>query len=416
VPGEGSGQDGRGEVVEFGRRFAGRLRGRFAGRLGRFAGRWGRLAGRRWGPRALLACLVLATVVTVVVRTAGHQARPAASAPAPPPPLRVITLGHPLLGITAGWDLFARGPDDVLRIELAEGRIVQTYVPSLETASPDIAFVIGAHEAVIRPSDFVPGYVVPDNVQARPLTGLLADGGPLVPGPAGSQAAWITSGSPTSPGLSLVTLTGHRSGPAIQFQPGGPQVPATAVSDGRGDVLVTDQRSSVYDTGPGWDRPVPGTVVAVGPTHWLVDVCDAQYLHCRNEVVDTTTGSWRALPGPAAESVPYYFFSWPPTGVISPDGSTAAVGENGRGGRLTVHLIDLRTGATRDLNVPLGGPGSDVSFGGGASEQSMAWSPDGRWLFVAASGGKLVAIDARTGRPESLGVSLPAIDQVAIRP
>jgi hypothetical protein len=383
--------------VEFGRRFAGRRRGRFAGR-------WGRLAGRRWGPRALLACLVLATVVTVVVRTAGHQARPAARTPAPPPPLRVTTVGHPLLGVTAGWDLFARGPDDLLRIELAQGRIVQTYVPSLETASPDVAFVIGAHEAVIRPSDFVPGYVVPDNVQARPLTGLLADGGPLVPGPAGSQAAWVTSGSPTSPGLSLVTLTGHRSGPAIQFQPGGPQVPGTAVSDGRGDVLVTDQRSAVYDSGPGWDRPVPGTVVAVGPAHWLVDVCDAQYLRCRNEVVDATTGSRRALPGPAAESVPYYFFSWPPTGVISPDGSTAAVGENGRGAAIGY------------LNVPLGAPGSDVSFGGGASEQSMAWSPDGRWLFVAASGGKLVAVNARTGRPESLGVSLPAIDQLAVRP
>jgi hypothetical protein len=32
------------------------------------------------------------------------------------------------------------------------------------------------------------------------------------------------------------------------------------------------------------------------------------------------------------------------------------------------------------------------------------------------AGGKLVAVDARTGRVESLGVSLPAVDQVAIRP
>ena len=46
----------------------------------------------------------------------------------------------------------------------------------------------------------------------------------------------------------------------------------------------------------------------------------------------------------------------------------------------------------------------------------MAWSPDGRWLFVAASGSKLVAVDPRTSRAESLGVSLPAVDQVAIRP
>jgi hypothetical protein len=399
-----------------------------------------RSAGGRWRSGVLLACLVLAAVVTVAVRSAGHQARPAARAPAPPPALRVTTAGHSLLGVTAGWELFARGPDDLLRIELARGRIIQTYVPSLETASPDVAFVIGPHSAVIRPFDLVPGYVVPDDGQAQPLTGLLADGGPMVPGPVGSHAAWVSSGPPTAPALSLVTLTGHRSGPSIRFQPGGPQLPARAASDGRGDVLVTDG-VGVYDTGPGWDRPVPGTVVAVGSATWLVDVCDAQYRRCRYEVVDAITGSRRALPGPAAAGPPYTF-SWPPTGVISPDGSTAAVAESGRNGLLTVHLIDLRTGATRDLNVALGAAGSDLLLGGdavsrtvvlatssasgipssssdvligGASEQSMAWSPDGRWLFVAASGGELVAVNPRTGRAQSLGVHLPAVDQVAIR-
>jgi hypothetical protein len=75
-----------------------------------------------------------------------------------------------------------------------------------------------------------------------------------------------------------------------------------------------------------------------------------------------------------------------------------------------VHLIDLRTGVTTDLDVPVSAPGGD------ASEQAMAWSPDGRWLFVAASGGQLVVVNQRTGRTESLGVSLPAVDQVAIRP
>jgi hypothetical protein len=396
VPSDGSGQNGHGETVEFGSRWP---------------------AGRRWGTRALLACLALAAVVTIAVRGTGNPARPAAKAPVPqppPPPLRVTTVGHPLLGVTAGWELFARGADDLLRIELARGRIIQTYVPSLETASPDVAFVIGPHEAVIRPADLVPGYAVPDGGQARPLTGLLADGGPLIPGPAGSQAAWVTSGPATSPALSLVTLTGRRSGPSIQFPPGAPQQPATAASDGRGDVLVTDGHFSVYDTGPGWVRPVPGAVVAVGPATWLVDVCDALYRHCRDEVVDVSSGSLRALPGPAGPGALYYF-SWPPTGVISPDGSTAAIAENGHAGRLTVHLIDLRTGVTRDLDVPVGAAGSYLPLGD-ANEQSMAWSPDGRWLFVAASSGKLVVVNPRTGRAESLGVSLPSVDQVAIRP
>jgi hypothetical protein len=397
APRDGPGRDGRDEIVEFGSE---------------------RSADRRpvprWVPRALLACLVVAAVVTVAVRGVSHQARPAPNAQAPPPPMRVTIVGHRLLGVTAGWELFARGPDDLLRIQLAQGRITRTYVPPLETASPDVAFVIGAHEAVIRPSDLVPGYVVPDGGQARPLTGVLSDGGPLVPGPVGSQAAWVTEGSPTSPELSLITLTGHRSGPSIRFGPGGPQLPATAISDGRGDVLVTDSSFDVYDTGPGWDRPVPGTVIAVGPTAWLVDNCDPLYLHCRDEVVDTSTGSQRLLPG-AAPDGPYYF-GWPPTGVISPDGSTAAVAENSWNERLTVHLVDLRTGATRNLNVPLGMPGGDLEVGGNANESSMVWSPDGRWLFVAESGGKLVVIDARTGRVEGLGVRLPAVDQVAIRP
>jgi hypothetical protein len=380
----------------------------------------GRSAARRplprWVPRALLACLVVAALVTVAVRGVSHQARPAAKAPAPPPPMRVTLAGYRLLGVTAGWELFARGPNELLRIQLAQGKITQTYVPPLETASPDVAFVIGAHEAVIRPSDLVPGYVVPDGGQARPLTGVLSDGGPLVPGPAGSQAAWVASGSPTSPELSLIALTGHRSGPSIRFQSGGPQVPATAISDGRGDVLVTDNNDFiVYDTGPGWDRPVPGTVIAVGPTEWLVDACDPLYLHCRDEVVNASSGSRRAVPG-AAPTGPYYYFGWPPTGVISPDGSTAAVAESGRNEQLTVHLVDLRTGATRDLNVPVGMSGGDLEVGGNANENSMVWSPDGRWLFVAATGGKLVVVDTRTGRVEGLGVRLPAVEQVAIRP
>jgi hypothetical protein len=390
APRDGPGRNGHDEIVEFGS---------------------GRFAGRRWVPRALLACLVVAAVATVAVRAVGQQAHPAAPAPAPPPPIRVTVAGHSLLGVTAGWELFARGPDDLLRIQLAQGRITQTYVPPLETASPYVAFVIGAHEAVIRPSDLVPGYVVPDGGQARPLTGLLANGGPMVPGPAGSQAAWVTLGSSTSPALSLVTLTGRQSGPSIRFPMAGPQLAATAVSDGRGDVLVTDNSFTVYDTGPDWDRLVPGTVIAVGRTEWLADVCNAAYGDCRNEVVDVSSGIQRVLPGPAPPD-PFYF-SWPPTGVISPDGSTAAVGENGRNGQLTLHLVDLRTGATRDLNVLLGAPSSDLPVGG---ESSMVWSPDGRWLFVATAGGKLLAVDPLTGRAQSLGVSLPAVDQVAIRP
>ena len=389
-----------------------------------------------------LACLVIAAIVAVVVHGSGEHVQDAAKTPhRPPPPIRLMVVGHPLLGVTAGWQLFVRGPDDLLRIQLAEGKISETYVPRLQTASADVAFVIEAHEVVIRPSDIVPGYVVPDGGEARQLTGPLAGDGPLIPGPAPAQAVWVTSGPPTSPSLSLVTLTGHRAGPTIRFPPDGPELPATAVSDGRGYVLVETGSFSADDAGPGWDQPVPGTVLAVGSTSWLVLACDAhlhadygvsaqmigigphtghgelagdpQYLRCRNEIVDIADGARHALPGPA---VGYpYDFSWPPTGVIAPDGTTAAVAEMGRDGRLTVHLINLRSGADRNLKIPLGAPGDSLLLGADLNDQSMVWSPDSRWLFVVAAGGRLVAEDASTGIAEEFPAALPTVDQVAIR-
>ena len=176
-------------------------------------------------------------------------------------------------------------------------------------------------------------------------------------------------------------------------------MPATAVSDGRGYVLVTTGGFSVYDAGPGWDRPVPGTVIAVGRESWLIISCNPLYRHCHNEVVDIASGARRELPGPAA-SFPYDEFSWPPIGVIAPDDAAAAVAEGGPDGSLTVHLISLRSGTNRNLKIVLGKSDGNVLAGTGLSDQSMVWSPDSRWLFVAAADGKLVVVDARTGRAE----------------
>ena len=373
-----------------------------------------RSGGRRWLPRAALALLVVATAVVVVLRGSGHHAdRAAPPPPPPPPPVRITTAGHRLLGVTGSWELFARGPDDLLRIQLSLGRVTRTYVPPLQSANPDASFLVGAHETVIASPDQVPGYIVPDGQQARPLAGPLAAGGPLIPGPDPGQAAWVTTGPPTSPVLSLIGLTGGQRSAAIRFAPGGPQLPATATSDGRGDVLVMSGSSAVYDAGPGWDRPVPGAVLAVGPASWLVMACDARNRHCHDEVVDAADGDRRTVPGLLTASLSP--FAWPPEGVISPDGATAAVAEPSRGSQLAVRLIDLHTGGARDLGIRLGVPGSGIQPGTDANSYSMAWSPDGRWLFVAAAGGRLVAVDARSGQVTGLGVTLPAVTQVAIR-
>jgi hypothetical protein len=106
--------------------------------------------------------------------------------------------------------------------------------------------------------------------------------------------------------------------------------------------------------------------------------------------------------------------------VIAPDGATAAVvgrvvAGQAKGPTNAVRLIDLRTGVAKDLGVRIGGHDS-LPAGTSIWPESMAWSPDSRWLFVAGAGGRLLAIDARSGQIESLGITLPRVEQVAVRP
>jgi hypothetical protein len=120
-------------------------------------------------------------------------------------------------------------------------------------------------------------------------------------------------------------------------------------------------------------------------------------------VVDNATGAQRTLPGPALPHTP--LTPWPP-GIIAPDGAAAAVLELSRDSQLSVHLLDLRSGANRLLSLPISE--------NGASE-TMAWSPDSRWLFVVTDTGAVRAVNASTDQQASLGVRLPFISQIAVR-
>ena len=64
---------------------------------------------------------------------------------------------------------------------------------------------MGPHQAIIRPLDNVPGYVVPDGRPARPLTGMLARGDLLLPGPSPAEE-WAVSGQ-----LLAVNQVSHRA-------------------------------------------------------------------------------------------------------------------------------------------------------------------------------------------------------------
>lgn len=288
-------------------------------------------------------------------------------------------------------------------------------MPPLQSGSPDVIFLVGPHEVIVRSADFVPGYLIPDGAGARLLTGPLAAGGPLIPGPDPGQA-WIMSGTPADPSFSLVSLDGRSAGHFIHVPLGdGPihvplgdgPLPATAVPDGRGYVLMKTSTSGLFDAGPTWDRPVNGNVIATGSARWLVVTCDVGYQHRHDDVIDPATGTQRQLAGaPAPDLSGLYYQDWPPLGVVAPDGSTAAVPVRDNNGNITLHLIDLRSGADRAVAVQLAAS---------PSNDCIAWSPDGTWLFVAASGGRLLAVNARSRRIQGLGVTLPQVTQLAIR-
>ena len=366
----------------------------------------------RWRPgRLLIACgAVLAAAATVAaVLVVGHGNNPPRARPASTGAVSTGAVstgavstreaGPRLLGVRASWELFGYAPGRLVRIQFASGRITQTAVPvqNIGTAS----LVVGPHEAIISHWDMVPGYLVPDGRPARPLSGALANGGVVIPGPQ-PGTAWVEAGS-SATSMPLVRMDGTETGVSVRLPPRIDTSPAT--SDGRGGVLVVDlgATSATYDdVRPGGVRVlrVAGTVAAVGPTRWLVLNCHAGD-RCSNVIVDPVTGAQHTLPGPSAE---------PPAegerGVIAPDGSTAAILAVS-GDRVTLHLLSLVSGSDQQIPVSL-----DAES---AADQTLAWSPDSRWLFIVTAQGKLAAVDARTGHVEGLGVSLPRLSLIAVR-
>jgi len=358
-----------------------------------------------------LPLLLAAGVVAAVVTRAGSGRSPSASPTPPHPPTAarssasvepaaggltspaplVTEVGHPLLGVAGGWELFGRAAAEVVRIEFARGRITRTAVPALASTGP-VSFVVGRGWAMVRPLDFVPGYIVPDGQPARALTGALSRGGPALPGP-GQASVWVPGGSDTA--MVLVGADGRATGASITIPPG---TIGNVQPDGVGYLLLSDV-GGVYDARPGGLRRVTtGPLLAVGPSRWLTLDCDDQH-QCATVVIDRGTGTRHVLDTTVDQPS-----GWP--GLISPDGGTAAVYEADPAGVTTVHLLDLASGADRRVDVPI-----DRSF----NDAPMAWSPDSRWLFVAGAAGRLFPVDAATAQVRDLGRPLPPINQLAIR-
>ena len=274
---------------------------------------------------------------------------------------------------------------------MASGRITRTTIPPLLTDGP-VSFLIGADRSFIRPQDAVPAYMVDDGKPAHEVLTSLSPSGPAFAGP-DQNHIWVQAGDSNHNVMVLSALPDGRAEATIP-------VPAysSPSADGAGYLLFTGT-GGVYDAKPGSLRRITtGSLLAVGPTGWLVIECDDQ-ARCATVAVSRADWSHRVV-GPA-------FDPYGPTGAISPDGHTAAVFATDPAGTQTVTLLDLDSGKRRPLHLPLTQSGE---------EASIVWSPDSRWLFAIGADGQPRTVDPHTGKVGSLGVALPDVSQLAIRP
>lgn len=365
----------------------------------------------RW-LRSPLAWLLVAAGIALAIHLHAGGTRPAALSPSdssggssgvgdssgltsiqPGELMSDTRIGHPLLGQTAQWDLFGRGDQAVVRIQLARGQVTTTVVPTLASSGP-VSFVATRTGAIIRPLDQVAGYLVVDGHLPRLLPGRFAQGGPVFPGP-DSHHVWAAEGDGRRPSM-VLTGPGGRAGRVLTLPRASNLL--TATPDGSGYLLVP-VADRLYDVRPAGTRLVTaGTLLAVGPTGWLVSEC-VHHRHCSAVLVDRASGArHRVAPAPRSAGPSY--------GVIAPGGRQAAVLTTTRaGGRL--HLLDLASGTWRRIALPLG---TETAYADG----SLAWSPDGRWLFVAGPHG-LRVVSAHSGLVRPFDFPLPPITQLAVR-
>jgi hypothetical protein len=341
---------------------------------------------RPWARWLLLAAAAIAVIALVVVRVSQHESTAPANRHRPPQPSSspqiAVVPGHLLPGVTAQWEVVARGNDFLATLQPATGKLTRTPVPPLLSGNPEVALLVGPHQVVIRSYDLVPGYVIPDGAPARPLTGPLMNPGPVLPGPKPGQA-WVFVGGPGPAAIALVAADGRITSTTIRLP--ARAEPATASSDGRGYVLLFTDKNQLYDAGPTWYRRIDAQVLAVGPSRWLGLICHRQ--HCSNVSIDAATGAQRILPGPALGEP----FTSLTVGVASPDGSFAALPVYGQGGQANLRLVNLKSGARTALSVSM--------------------DP-----FVVTPDGQLVAVNIKTRIATDLAIAPPPVTQITIGP
>jgi hypothetical protein len=355
--------------------------------------------------------IVIAVVVVGVVNQSGRKSATAAATPSsaatpatPGPlpyrapfstgaPVTVTELGHPILNVPPTWDLYGRGPYGVIvRIELAAGRITQTRVPRPSTTE-STSFVPTPTGVLVQPPGGGPGYFVPDGRPVVPsLPGALAQAREILAGPDRTHV-WMRSGD-NGTEISLVDLAGRPTGTSFQVPSDG----SGAVSgDGAGGLLLIDYGGAYRLAPDGPHRITPGALIAGGPTRWLAAECDDRH-RCALVVIDRGSGSRRNLTSSLAEGPD------PGAGIISPDGSAAVLQRYDESSAQTLSMFNLDTGADATLPIPNEG---DLN--------SIVWSPDSRYVFIADLTGHIFVVDRRTSAIRDLELPIPDVTQLAFR-
>jgi len=377
--------------------------------------------GTRWLV-ALVALVVLVAVISVAVhrRTPVSAPDPQPTRPTPvviptmppspatrptrtgPPPrssVQVTELARPLLSDAEAWEIVGWSDRGVIRVAPSDGILTRTSAPPLASSGP-LTIATGRRVVIVRPADAVDGYVVRDGSTARRLSGSFARASFVFPGPDQDHLWTATSVEDDgAPGvrritIALVDLNGRATGETLPLPHQGSEY--SLQSDGLG-YLVSAGTGGFYVARPAGLRKVTGgSLLAVGSTRWLTYDCDDRS-RCRVNVVDRADGVRRQVPGAAPKM-------WAP-GLISPDGRLASVLTAEADGQVRLELIDLSTGARRNVSIRISTE----------QPQVQSWSPDGRWLLVLDERGRLMAVDPATAKVRLVSDAIPPMSVITIR-
>jgi hypothetical protein len=352
--------------------------------------------------RAVLALGGVAAVgagLNALAHRTSSQPRPPAPVPVPVPDGQqvVADVRRPLVG-GQHLNVFGFTQQEVVRVELATGRVTRTGLGGLEHVPVEIVPVRGG--VLVHSRDDGRCFFVRDD---RPTSGAvpaLERSGPMLPGP-DLDHVWVMSEPDPNAPMELVTLDGRRTmtGVAGSVRPSSYPVP-----DGGGYPLVLGVTGTYWLSPQGPRRVTTGAVVADGPTGWLV--LESDDAGRRGGVLVERTGHRRPVSflSPTAPARPEGVVG----GTLSPNGRRAALYEGDPARPLRLDLVDLATGAT----VPTG-----VRLFAGTVLRSPRWSPDGRLVVSVDESGGIVAVDTSTGRTAPLVPPdvLPTLEDVAIR-